>query len=146
MGRWGCGSQNGPLIHGQITLEPAGCNALLIGGQEHVQTQWQLSECEFLFSGVISFSCLLNLYPLNIFQTPIVTQHIEKYELSEDWILSYTKSKIVPELFLRFHIFRNLQYLIFRLHEGLGAKTVYSCENGPLNCQNTNTLHRFPNF
>ncbi len=25
-------------------------------------------------------------------------------------------------------------------------KSVFSCKNGPLNCQNTNTLYRFPNF
>ncbi len=53
---------------------------------------------------------------------------------------------IVPKSILRFHMFLNLQYLIFKLLDGYGAKTVCSCKNGPLNCQNTNTLYRFPNF
>ena len=51
-----------------------------------------------------------------------VTQHIERYQLSKDWIVSYgdTKSKylkiiIVPKTILRFHTFWNLQYLVFKL-------------------------------
>ncbi len=47
---------------------------------------------------------------------------------------------------LRFYILWNLQYLIFKLHEGFGAKLVFPCQNWPLNCKNTNTLYRFPNF
>ncbi len=53
---------------------------------------------------------------------------------------------IVPKSILRFHILWNLQYLILKLLEGFGAKTVFSCQNWPLNCQNTNTLYRFTNF
>ena len=41
--------------------------------------------------------------------------------------------KSAPSI-LRFHIVRNLQYLIFRLLEGFGANTVLSCKNGPMNC------------
>ncbi len=53
---------------------------------------------------------------------------------------------IVPKSILRFHIFWNLQYLLFKLLEGFGAKTLLLCKNGSLNCQNSNTLYRFPNF
>ncbi len=53
---------------------------------------------------------------------------------------------IVPKLILRFHIFWNFQYLIFKLLEGFGAKTMFLCKNGPLNCPNTNILCRFPKF
>ena len=53
---------------------------------------------------------------------------------------------MVQKWILRFHILWNLQYLIFKLLEGFGAKTVFSCKNWPLNCQNTNTFYRFPNF
>ncbi len=79
-----------------------------------------------------------------------MTQHIERYQLSEDWTLSYedAKSKIaqnkVWKSILRFHTFWDLQYL--KLLEWFDAKTVCSCKNGPLNCQNTNTLYKFPNF
>ena len=80
-----------------------------------------------------------------------VTQHIERYQLSEDWILSCgdAKSKsqnMVPKSILRFQLFWNLQYSIFKLLEGFGAKTVCSCKKGLLNRQNTNTLYRFPNL
>ncbi len=41
----------------------------------------------------------------------------------------------------QFHIFWNLPYLIFKLQiKRFGAKTVWSCKNGPLNCQNSNTF------
>ena len=53
---------------------------------------------------------------------------------------------IVPKSIVRFHIFWNLQYLIFQLLERFGAKTVFSCKNVPLNCKNTNALYRFTNF
>ncbi len=53
---------------------------------------------------------------------------------------------IVTKSHLRFHIFCNLRYLIIKVLEGFCAKTVFSCKNGLLNCQNTNTLYRFPNF
>ena len=79
-----------------------------------------------------------------------VSQHIKRYQLSADWILSYgdAKSKYSlkwAKLILRFHMFWNL-YLIFKLLEGFRAKTVCSCKNGHLNCQNINTLYRFSNF
>ncbi len=51
---------------------------------------------------------------------------------------------IVPKSILRFYTLWNLQYLIFKLLEGFCAKTVFPCKNWPLNCQNTNTLYRFP--
>ncbi len=35
---------------------------------------------------------------------------------------------MVPKLILRFHKFGNLQYLIFKILEGFGAKTVFSCK------------------
>ena len=97
---------------------------------------------------VFSFRSM-NYWSINL---EYVTQHIERYQLSEDRILSYGDAKPknfkikLPLLILKFHIFWNLQYLIFKLLEGFGAKTVFSCKNGPLNCQNTNTLYRFPNF
>ena len=43
------------------------------------------------------------------------------------------------------HILESL-YLICKLVEGFGAKTVFSCKNWPLNCQNSNTLYRLPYF
>ncbi len=51
---------------------------------------------------------------------------------------------IVPKSILRFHILWNLHYLILELLEEFGVKTVLSCQNEPLNCQNTITLYRFP--
>ncbi len=55
---------------------------------------------------------------------------------------------VVPKSILRFHIFWlwTLHYLIFKLLEGFGAKQCVHIKNGHLNCQNTNTLYRFPNF
>ena len=50
---------------------------------------------------------------------------------------------MVPKSSLRFQY---LKSLIFKLLAGFGATTVFSCKNRPLNCQNTNTLNRFPNF
>ncbi len=35
---------------------------------------------------------------------------------------------IVPKSILRFHILWNLQYLIYKLLEGFGAKTVFLCQ------------------
>ena len=35
--------------------------------------------------------------------------------------------------------------LNFKLLERFGEKTMCSCKNRSLNCQNTNTLYRFPN-
>ena len=55
-------------------------------------------------------------------------------------------SKYSPKVNFEIHIHWNLQYLIFQLLEGFGAKTVCSCKNGHLNCQNTNILYRSPNF
>ena len=48
---------------------------------------------------------------------------------------------IVPKSILRFYILWDLQYLIFKLLEG-----VFSCKNCPLNFKNTNTLCRFTDF
>ncbi len=59
------------------------------------------------------------LHRITVFQKLIVTQHIEGYQLSEDWILSYgdAKSKYLnfPKSILRFHMLWNLQYLIFKV-------------------------------
>ena len=56
-----------------------------------------------------------------------VTEHIERYQLSEDWILSYGDAK---SKYLKYGLKVDyLQYyLIFKLLEGFGAKTMFSCK------------------
>ena len=54
------------------------------------------------------------------------SQNISKYSHKVDLEISYTLESSVLK--------------------GFGAKTVFSCQNWPLNCQNTNTLYGFPNY
>ncbi len=66
----------------------------------------------------------------------------------QNLIFSYdgAMSKLVQRYILRFHIFWNLWFLLCKLLEGFDIKTVFSWNNGLLNCLYTNTLHRFPKF
>ena len=51
---------------------------------------------------------------------------------------------IVQKSILRFHII--LESSILNLYLKKLVQKQFSCKNGLLNCQNTNTLYRFPNF
>ncbi len=74
-----------------------------------------------------------------------MTQHIKRYQLSEDWIFRVKMSIYSQSPFWDFTYFGIFQYLILKLLEEFGAKTMFSCKNGPLHCQNINALYRFPN-
>ena len=66
------------------------------------------------------------------------SQNISKDSPTADFEISHI---------LEFSILLNIENSkISKLHEGFGAKTVFLCQNWPINCQNTNTLYRFPNF
>ena len=82
----------------------------------------------------------VNFMWLNIFK---------RYQLLEDWSLSYRDAKSKYHKIWSQSQFWDLTYLessILMLLEWFGAKTVFSCKNGPVDCRNASTLYIFPNY